>query len=123
MLHDLAPNDVNLSFRINPRHGPVAELPKLTSKRQHINTLRDQSFSCLGPRLFNLLPKKLKIMDSLQHFKSNLDQFLKSFPDTPPTPGYVGANGNSLVDWVACGTPYNYGDTKMTGGATLLDMA
>ena len=64
-------------------------------------------------------------MSSLPHFKSNLDQFLKLFPDTPPTPGYIAANGNSLVDWVACGTPYDYkcGDAKTTGGATLLDMA
>ena len=125
MLNDLTPNDINLSFRTNPRLGPVAELPKLISKRQHINTLRDQSFSCLGPRLFNLLPRDLKNMSSLPHFKSNLDQFLKLFPDTPPTPGYIAANGNSLVDWVACGTPYDYkcGDAKTTGGATLLDMA
>ena len=125
ILKDLAPNDIRMTFQYNPRLGPRAELPKLNAKRQHVNTLRDQSFSCMGPRLFNLLPKDLKNLDSLPLFKSSLDTFLKSFPDTPPTPGYVAANGNSVIDWVACGSPYTHkynGDTTR-GGATTLVMA
>ena len=125
ILKDLAPNDIRMTFQYNPRLGPRAELPKLNAKRQHVNTLRDQSFSCMGPRLFNLLPKDLKNLDSLPLFKSSLDTFLKSFPDTPATPGYVAANGNSVIDWVACGSPYTHkynGDTTR-GGATTLVMA
>ena len=124
ILNGLAPNDIDMFFRPNARLGPVAALPNLISKRQHINTLRDLSFSCLGPRLFNILPKNLKTINSLQLFKTHLDNFLKLFPDTPPTPGYVAANGNSLIDWVACGSPYKYnGDITKIGVATKLDMA
>ena len=116
--HFLAPNDISIKFHYNDRYGPTAVIPKLTSKRQHINTLRDHSFSTIGPRLFNILPKDLKLMDSLPKFKILLDNFLKSFPDTPPTPGYVAANGNSLVDWIACGSLYNYKrHTTIQGGA------
>ena len=76
MLNNLAPNDIGVLFRPNPRLGTVAAIPSLTSKRQHLNTLRDNSFSCLGPRLFNILPKTLKNIDSLSTFKNKLDDFL-----------------------------------------------
>ena len=29
-----------------------------------------------------------------------LDDFLMTLPDTPPTPGYIAANNNSLLDWI-----------------------
>ena len=103
-----APNDIQMGFHDNLRLGPVAEIPKLKSKRQHINTLRNQSFSCHGPRLFNILPKELKMLDNLPSFKLQLDRFLKKFPDTPPTPGYVAANSNSLIDWASCGSHRGY---------------
>ena len=122
ILNSVAPNDINMSFRHNPRLGPFAELPNLTSKRQRINTLRDKSFSCMGPRLFNLLPKEIKLLDTLPSFKYKLDKFLQSYPDTPPIPGYVASNGNSLTDWVASGSLY-YRDSQTRGGATSLAMA
>ena len=109
ILNSRAPNDINMTFRHNPRLGPVAELPKLRSKRQHVNTLRDTSFSCVGPRLFNLLPRDIKLQDTLSEFKNKLDKLLQSYPDTPPTPGYVAVNSNSLVDWVASGSQYDIG--------------
>ena len=119
--HGLAPNDILFSFHDNPRLGPVADIPNLVSTRQHVNTLRDNSFSCLGPRLFNLLPKKLKLLDSLPNFKTQLDKFLKSFPDTPPTPGYVAVNCNSLLDWAACGSLRQNGGYTTIGAAASLD--
>lgn len=121
----LAPNDISMIFHFNDRYGPTAVIPKLTSKRQRTNTLRDKSFSSMGPRLYNLLPKDIKLLDTLPSFKYQLDQFIQKYPDTPPTPGYVAANGNSLVDWVACGTqtPYTCKSSFKQGGATKLDMA
>ena len=108
ILQKIYPNDTLVSFHDNARLGPVADIPRLISRRQHTNTLRDHSFlffiSCNGPRLFNILPKELKELDSLPTFKVQLDRFLKLFPDTPPTPGYVAVNANSLLDWVACGS-------------------
>ena len=103
--HKLAPNDILMSFHDNARLGPVADVPRLIAKRQHTNTLRDHSFSCYAPRLFNILPRELKELENLPNFKVQLDKFLKLFPDTPPTPGYIAANANSLLDWVACGSP------------------
>ena len=32
-------------------------------------------------------------------FKAALTNFVKSFPDEPPAPGYSRRNGNSLLDW------------------------
>ena len=121
--HGLVPNDILMSFHDNPRLGPVADIPRLTAKRQHINTLRDNSFSTNGPRLFNLLPKELKEIDSLPLFKRHLDQFLKNFPDTPPTPGYVALNNNSLLDWAACGSLRYSGGYTTEGAAALPDKA
>ena len=117
-----------MKFRYNLRLGPVATLPSLVPRREqprlHIRTLRENSFSCVGPRLFNLLPKSLKNIASLPLFKKQLDVFLQNIPDTPPTPGYIASNNNSLVDWVACGSPYEYnGDDTCRGGAALPDLA
>ena len=50
--------------------------------------------------------------DEAQRFNS-LDKFLKKFPDTPPTPGYVAINGNSLLEWVTSRhTVLQVGDAK-----------
>ena len=119
ILHKISPNDTLVSFHDNARLGPVADIPRLISRRQHTNTLRDQSFSCNGPRLFNILPKELKELDSLPTFKVQLDRFLKLFPDTPPTPGYVAVNANSLLDWVACGSS-KYGGYTGSVAASLV---
>ena len=118
ILHNYAPNDINMGFKQSLRHGPVATCPPLTSSRQHVNTIRDNSFSCTGPRLFNLLPKHIKLIDSMSKFKHSLDIFLKSFPDTPPTPGYIAVNNNSLVDWTLCRSA-----DRHIGGATSLVLA
>ena len=120
ILHKLAPNDILMSFHENARLGPVADVPHFISKRQHTNTLRDHSFSCYGPRLFNILPKKLKEVDTLPNFKVHLDRFLKLFPDTPPTPGYVAVNANSLLDWVACGSSRSGGYTGSVAASLVM---
>ena len=31
--------------------------------------------------------------------KKILDEYIMSLPDTPPTPSYVAANNNSILDW------------------------
>ena len=38
------------------------------------------------------------IEDPMQ-FKVALTNFVKSFPDEPPAPGYSRQNGNSILDW------------------------
>ena len=61
------------------------------------------SFGSMGPMLFNAVPKLVKssISPEFESFKASLDDFLMTLPDTPPTPGYVAANNNSLLDWTA----------------------
>ena len=54
----------------------------------------------IGPRLFNALPRFIKESSTLDSFKAVLDDFLMTLPDTPPTPGYIAANNNSLLDWI-----------------------
>ena len=41
------------------------------------------------------------LIPTLIQFKAELDRFLQTIPDTPPTPGYTGANSNSLVEWAS----------------------
>ena len=53
----------------------------------------------MGPMLFNRIPKTVKDKTTIETFKSSLDDYLMSLPDTPPTPGYVAANNNSVLDW------------------------
>ena len=120
ILWKFAPNDIEMAFHDNLRLGPVAEIPKLKAKRQHTNTLRNQSFSCHGPRLFNILPKELKLLDTLPSFKLQLDKFLKLIPDTPPTPGYVAANSNSLIDWASCGSHRGYTNNGVATSSALV---
>ena len=59
------------------------------------------SFGSMGPMLFNAVPKLVKSSISPESFKASLDDFLMTLPDTPPTPGYVAANNNSLLDSTA----------------------
>ena len=53
----------------------------------------------MGPRLFNSLPKAVKECSSPDSFKRTLDEYIMSLPDTPPTPSYVTANNNIILDW------------------------
>ncbi|CAL8278821.1 unnamed protein product [Arctogadus glacialis] len=69
------------------------------SKYSSINTMRFQSFSSTASALYNAVPPDIKSIPTLDKFKAALDSFLHSVPDTPPTPGYTGANGNSLLEW------------------------
>ena len=65
--------------------------------------MKDQSFTVVGPRLFNVLPIELRKFDgSLDVFKSRLDKFLWRVDDKPPLPGYYdAAAGNSLMQQIA----------------------
>ena len=56
-------------------------------------------FLLIYSALYNAVPPDIKSIPTLEKFKAALDSFLHSVPDTPPTPGYTGANGNSLLEW------------------------
>ena len=113
----LTPNDIGLKFYSHQRLGPRCERPKLSSNQVHLNTLKHNSFSSVGPALFNTIPKEMKFKNNLEQFKRSLDRYLKFFPDTPPVPGgYVSQNGNSLLEWASS-------NILLPGRATLMDLA
>ena len=80
----------------------------LPGGRAAIQTLREQGFHINGPRLFNVLPKRIRnIRRSQEEFKEALDVFLMTVPDEPRMGGLVptaldqttGRQSNSLLAW------------------------
>ena len=86
--NSVIPNSVNISFRETSRY-----------RTSSINTMRFNSFASRASALYNVVPPSIKLHTSLATFKSSLDAFLNSFPDTLPTPGYTGQNRNSMLEW------------------------
>ena len=100
ILHGLSPNDLNIKFSDPSRFGIKAHVPSLMrSSSQRNQSLYDNSFAVIGPRLWNILPNHLHHMADLKQFKHALTEFLNTFPDTPPVSGYSCANRNSMLDW------------------------
>ena len=100
VLHGKCPNDVNIQFSATLRHGQKAVIPTLNkSSSQRNQTLYDNSFAVIGPRLWNLIPPNMHTIEDPLHFKEMLTTFVKSFPDEPLVAGYSCRNGNSLLDW------------------------
>ena len=103
ILTSKAPNDLQVKFYMNQRSAIRATIPEMPTHRQNISVF-DKSFSVLGPKLWNILPKDCTlIMDSLEKFKQRLGVFLSEFPDLPPSNGYFSPNSNSLLDWANAG--------------------
>ena len=72
-------------------------------------SLRDQSLSIHGGKLFNLLPRELRDFNGTKGgFKVLLDDFLKIIPDQPLCVGLYpllicpisNRNSNSIIDWI-----------------------
>ena len=100
ILNKQVSNDLNISFYESSRYGVQAHVPPLSSTCSlKAQSLYDLSFAVVGPKLWNLVPKSVKVCSSLNSFKSNLDIFLHEFPDHPPISGYVVQNNNSLLEW------------------------
>ena len=93
------PNDMRIEFRVNERLGLRAGLPGIPRGcRDRVRTQYDSSFAYLGPKLWNLLPKSINLIDKLQKFKGELTRFVLSLPDKPPVHGYARENNNSLAE-------------------------
>ena len=69
--HSLCPNDLQISFSENNlRLGPLAVIPRLhTSSRAKFQTLYNNSFAVVGPKLWNLLPANVKSEDTITFYK------------------------------------------------------
>ena len=96
---------VSIDTSAGPRRGLVARIPPLAGTRAKVQTLKDQSFQCVGPKLWNCLPTELRTLEpSLATFKSRLDSWLAGVSDCPLTVGrptaatdHRGRQSNSLL--------------------------
>ena len=93
-------NDIGFQFKRKPRFGLQAIVPSVNRKSSASNqTIRDSSFSIMGPRLWNCVPYQLTSISELSLFKGKITKFLLTVPDKPPLRGYTTANSNSILDW------------------------
>ena len=99
---EMIQNDLKLQFYQTLRHGWKCKRQKLPQRERHLSTIKCNSFSSRAAALFNIVPKNVKESKTLETFKKKLDKFLSYIPDTPPVPGYVTINRNSLLDWANC---------------------
>ena len=77
-------------------------IPKQVSLKSPavVKNARQNSLAVWGAALFNLLPEKLRTMNSehIDMFKNHLDVFLRSIPDQPTVAGQGrAADGNRLL--------------------------
>ncbi|CAL8257114.1 unnamed protein product [Boreogadus saida] len=95
-----APNNIKMVFREHSRLGIRKTPPPLNNKAQiSVRTDYENLFKMNASRLWNLLPKSINTVTSLEAFKVALGEYLRRIPDTPPVPGYTAVNRNSLLDW------------------------
>ena len=100
ILHHHTSNDIIVQFVSRPRLGNLAVVPSAYKYSSAANqSLYDNSFAVIGPKLWNVIPYHLNSISNKEHFKSQLTQFLLSIPDTLPVRGYTVQNSNSLVCW------------------------
>ena len=87
ILHGVTSNDVKVNFQPKSRTGIKAFVLSLTANcmKSH-QTLYDNSFAVLGPKLWNSLPYQLNSLDRFELFKSRITTFLLTAPDKPPDP-------------------------------------
>ena len=91
---------ISFEFQYHQRLGMKAKIPSINKRAQlSVRTDYDNTFRVTVAQLWNLLPQKLGIDDSLDNFKVGLGRFLDKYPDTQPVPGYTPVNDNSLLSW------------------------
>ena len=84
--HGLCPNDLEISFSdSNGRSGPLATIPSLVRGSRAVHqTLYDNSFAVVGPKLWNILPASVKNEETITSFKAAVYTFCSSFNNNPP---------------------------------------
>ena len=87
----------------HPRRGRNCIVPRVNLRSSsYYQNIRYASFGIRGPRLFNILPAKIRNISgcSVDSFKHNLDKYLQTVPDEPQIKGYTAtrrAESNSLI--------------------------
>ena len=97
ILNHLAPNDIGMNFYQNERLGLMSKILSISKKaKQKFQKLYDESFHVTGAKLWNKIPKEVKLKKSLDSFNNALSKFMMSFPDQPPIHGL--SSRNSLLE-------------------------
>ena len=68
----LTNNDIGLKFHWNMRLGPMCVVPTLNTKSKAVQTLQYNSFSTMGPMLFNRMPRMMNFNKTNFFNKTNL---------------------------------------------------
>ena len=101
IINGLAPNDIEMVFQAQQRHGVKVTIPQFnTNSQKSISSHYDNSFGVKAARLWNILPKDVNEKTNMESFKVALRNFISQFPDTPPVKGYTTINNNSLLEWI-----------------------
>ena len=99
ILHLRTSNHLGIDFHpTNEIKGIKAILKPLPKVGSRLQNMYENSFVVIGPKIWNKLPPMITTEHSFSSFKSALDKFLLSVPDTPPIQGYPFMNKNSLVE-------------------------
>ena len=97
IINNVSPNDLEFTITNNPRRGIKVKVPSInTNASQRSQSLYDSSFGVMGPRLWNILPKKISLITNKTTFKTSLTKHLERIPDEPPVDGYT--RHNSLLE-------------------------
>ena len=92
------PNDLGMVFRSSGRRGIQAVVPRLSRNGScRAQSKYDESFAVIGPRLWNVLPAEISMMDCPRTFKRVLTEWCLERPDRPPVAGYRRSDDNSLL--------------------------
>ena len=106
-MRGVVPN-YGLNFTHNLRLGPFVTIPALKGNKNRFKTLKETSLYIEGARIFNSLPKDLRLYQGTQdNFKKYLDMYLETLPDQPNRykdliPSTVDHNcksSNTIRDW------------------------
>ena len=92
----------DIQWKQSPRRGRLVEVAQHHREAPTaVQKAREASLSVQGAKLFNLLPRHLRDMNTgtTDHFKAELDSWLENVPDQPTIPGRQRSSAtNSLVD-------------------------
>ena len=98
--HGHVSNDLRVSFVTRPRTGIKAIVLSLRrGSAAYYQSLYNNSFAVMRPRLWNCLPIQINTITTFDLFKQKLTSLLLRIPDQPPVLGYTPPNSNSILDW------------------------
>ena len=105
LVPNFAADRFKISTYVSDRRGTYCRIPSINTKaKAGMKTMIDISFAVRGPRLFNMMPRRLRnFQGSLEILKAKSDNYLNTVPDKPYLANYPGqsSESNSLLHQAA----------------------